>query len=98
MKEFWTCGPFKDCVDRLNLANFKMEQMRVFLDLLEEDKANQDIVKNGLPREQLLATLVQLDIDKKMAILLGVPDGTKEKTNEISRKTVFEPIHKKSTE
>jgi hypothetical protein len=94
MKEFWTCGPFKDANDRWKQSAFNIGQMQVFMELLEEEKSNQELIKNGSDDEQQLAILMQLDIDKKMKILLGVPDGTKEKANEILRKTIFKPINK----
>ena len=98
MKDFWTCGPFKECNDRMENMAFRIEQMRIFMELLEEDKSNQDLVENGSDDERLLASMVQLDIDNKIAILLGVPDGREEKTDEISRETVLEFIDKRSAE
>ena len=35
MKGFWTCGPFKEAEDRREQAQFRMEQMQQFLDILE---------------------------------------------------------------
>ena len=96
MKDFWTCGPFKECVDRLDLMAFKIGQTNALLALLEEDKANQELANNGSADEQVLAALIQIDIDNKMSILLGVSDGTEEKTNEISREAVLEFISQKS--
>tara|TARA_R110002153_G_scaffold273689_1_gene445270 strand:+ start:1024 stop:1320 length:297 start_codon:yes stop_codon:yes gene_type:complete len=98
MKEFWTCGPFKDANDRWKQAAFNIGQMQVFMELIEEEKSNQELIKNGSADEQQLAILIQLDIDKKMKILLGVPDGTKEKADEIFGKTVFESIDKRPKE
>ncbi len=98
MKEFWTCGPFKEANDRWKQAAFNIGQMQVFMELLEEEKFNQELIKNGSANEQRLAILMQLDIDKKMEILLGVPDGTKAEVDEILGKTIFKSIDKRPKE
>jgi hypothetical protein len=98
MSEFWTCGPFKESVERSKRTAFRMEQMKILMDILEENKINQELMENGTPDEQLLATMIQSDIDKKIGILLGVPDGREKKTDEISREAVLEFIDKGPTE
>ena len=94
MKEFWTCGPFKAINDRCAQTAFNIAQTQVFVELLEEEKLNQELIKNGSAEARQLASLLQLDIDKKMQILLGVPDGTKATNDEILGKTVCKPIDK----
>ena len=98
MKDFWTCGPFKECNDRMENMAFRIEQMRIFTELLEEDKSNQNVIENGSAEEKLLASMIQLDIDKKMATLLGVPNGREKKVDEISGETVLEFIDKRPAE
>ena len=78
MKGFWTCGPFKEAEDNLARMVFRAEQMKVFMDVLEEAEQIEKILETGTTEEKLLASLVQLDIDKKLDILLGVPDGNEE--------------------
>ena len=98
MSEFWTCGPFKESVERSKRMAFRMEQMKILMDILEENKINQEFMENGSEDEQLLATMIQTDIDKKIGILLGVPDGTEKKADEISREAILEFIDKGPTE
>ena len=83
MKGFWTCGPFKEATDRLERMVFRAEQMEVFMKLLEEDKQNQEIIASGSLDEQLIAKMIQIDIDKKMATILGVPSGNEKENDEI---------------
>ena len=93
MKNFWTCGPFKEANDNLAKMIFKAEQMKVFMETLEEAKAIDKIIKNGTKEEQLLASMMKLDVDKKLDILLGIPDGRHEEENdEISREALLESI------
>ena len=78
--------------------SFRAEQMKVFMDILEEDKANQKLLLSGSLDEQAVAAMIQLDIDKKIAILLGIPDGYEEKNDEISREALLELIRKGTEE
>ena len=98
MKGFWTCGPFKEIHERIERMSFRAEQMKVFMDILEEDKANQKLLLSGSLDEQAVAAMIQLDIDKKIAILLGIPDGYEEKNDEISREALLELIRKGTEE
>jgi len=95
MKGFWTCGPFKEMEDRRENMAYRMEQMEIFLKVIEEDKNNQEIIASGSFDEKMIASLIQLDIDKRMAILLGVPDGNEKTNDEISRETLLELIRKR---
>ena len=96
MKSFWTCGPFKAAHDRVAMMAFRGEQMKVFLDILEEDEVNQELMRSGSLDEQLVAAMVQSDIDKKIAIILGIPDGHEKKNDEISRETLLELVRKRT--
>ena len=84
MKGFWTCGPFKEAEERLERMVFRIEQMKMFLEILEEDKNNQEIIVSGSLDEKLVASMVQQDIDNKIATILGIPNGNEEKDDEIS--------------
>jgi len=92
---FWTCGPFKETIDRVERMAFRAEQMKLFLDILEEDQKNQELLVSGSFDEKLVATMVQQDIDKKMATILGIPNGNEETNDEISRETLLELIGKR---
>ena len=91
---FWTCGPFKEAIDRAQKMAFKAEQMKLFLELLEEDQKNKELLTSGSLDEKLIAQMVQLDIDKKVATILGIPDGHEETNDEISREALLESIRK----
>ena len=98
MKGFWTCGPFKEIHDRMERMSFRAEQMKVFMDILEEDRINQELLLSGSLDEQVIAAMIQSDIDKKIAILLGIPHGNEEKNDEISREALLELVRKRSEE
>ena len=92
MKGFWTCGPFKEANDRLDMMVFRAEQMKVFMEVLEEHEQIEKILESGSPDEKLLARLMKLDIDKKLEILIGVPDGYEEENDEIPREAILESL------
>ena len=94
MNGFWTCGPFKEAADKLNLMVFKAEQMRVFMETVEEAKKIEELIENGDPNEKLIASLMKLDIDKKLETLIGVPDGYEETNDEISGETILESLER----
>lgn len=92
MKEFWTCGPFKKANDNLQKMIFRAEQMKVFMETLDESKRLDDLIVNGTTEEKLLAAMMKLDVDKQIDTLLGIPDGNEKENAEISRETVFESL------
>ena len=94
MKGFWTCGPFKEANDRLERMVFRVEQMRVFMEVLEEHEKIEEVLETGTPDEKLLAGLMKLDIDKKLEVLIGVPDGYEEKNDEVPRETILESLER----
>ena len=98
MKGFWTCGPFKEIHERIERMSFRAEQMKVFMDILEEDKRNQKLLLSGSLDEQAVAAMIQLDIDKKIAIILGIPHDYEETNDEISREALLELIRKGTEE
>ena len=89
---FWTCGPFKQAQDGLEIMVFKAQQMKVWMEALEESKRIEEILEKGTPDEKLLAAMLKLDIDKKLEALIGVPDGYETKNDEISREAILESI------
>jgi len=89
---FWTCGPFKEAADKLEYMVFKAEQIRIFMEVLEESKKVEEILKSGTPDEKLIASLLKLDIDKKLEILIGVPDGYEKKNDEVLGETILESL------
>lgn len=92
MKEFWTCGPFKKSADNLEMMIFKAEQMKIFMDILEESKKIDELILKGTDDEKLLASLMKLDVDQKLETLIGIPDGNEKKITEISREAIFESL------
>jgi len=94
MKGFWTCGPFKEANDRLERMVFRAEQMKVFMEVLEEHEQIEKVLETGSPDEKLLAGLMKLDIDKKLDVLIGVPDGYEEENDEVPRETILESLER----
>ena len=94
MKGFWTCGPFKEANDRLEMMVFRAEQMRVFMEVLDEHEKIEEVLETGSPDEKLLAGLMKLDIDKKLEVLIGVPDGYEEENDEVPRETILESLER----
>ena len=94
MSGFWSCGPFKELEDRLADISHKAERMRLFLEILEESAQNQKLLDESTSeQEKLLASLAKLDIDKRMNIILGVPEnGSEEKDDEILREILLKRI------
>ena len=92
MKGFWTCGPFKQAVDNLEMMVYRAEQARIFMETLDEAQKIDDLIENGTKEEKLLASMMKLDIDKKIEILIGLPDGYEKKDDEISGETILESL------
>ena len=92
MKEFWTCGPFKKANDDLQKMIFRAEQMKIFMETLDESKRIDEIIETGTVEEKLLASMMKLDIDKQIDTLLGIPDGNEKENAEISRETILESL------
>ena len=92
MSSFWTCGPFKEAADKLNQMIFKAEQTAKFMEVLDELKNLDEVIDNdeANSEDKILAALMRLDLEKKLEILIGVPDGHKEEDDEVSGKAVLE--------
>ncbi len=94
MKEFWTCGPFKKANDDLQKMIFRAEQMKLFLETLEESERIDELIEEGTSEEKLLASLMKLDVDKKLETLIGIPDGNEETITEVSGETILESLER----
>ena len=92
MKNFWTCGPFKETQDKMEMMAYKAEQMKIFMDTLEELKRIEEIIQDGSQEEKIIASMMKLDVDKKLKILIGVPDGYEEENDEIFGKAILESL------
>ena len=92
--KFWTCGPFKEANDRLDLMVFKAEQMKIFMETLDEVNKVDEIIQNGTLDEKLLASMIKLDVDKKLETLIGIPDGHKEQDDEILGETILKSLQR----
>ena len=68
--------------------------MKVFLDTLEEAERIDEIIETGTKEEKLIASMMKLDVDKKIETLIGVPDGNEEKDAEISGETILESLER----
>lgn len=90
--KFWTCGPFKEANDRLDTMVFRAEQMRIFMETLEEINKVDEIIENGTLDEKLLASMIKLDVDKKLETLIGIPDGYEEKNDEVLGETILKSL------
>ena len=95
---FWTCGPFKKAHDDLNSFVYNAERIRVWTETLEEALQVDEIIENGTPDEKLLASMMKLDIDRRLEVLIGVGDGHEETDDEIPRETILESIKRISKE
>ena len=92
--KFWTCGPFKEAADKLEMMVFKAEQMRIFMETLEESQKVEELIVSGSLEDKLVASMVKLDIDKKLETLIGIPDGYEEENDEISGETILESLER----
>jgi len=90
--KFWTCGPFKEAADKLEMMVFKAEQMRIFMETLEESQKVEELIVSGSLEDKLVASMVKLDIDKKLETLIGIPDGYEEENDEIPREAILESL------
>ena len=79
MKGFWTCGPFKQAEDNLEMMVFKAEQNKKLMDILEELKKIEKIIKEGTEEERLMALLMKVDYETKLDVLLGINNGYEKK-------------------
>lgn len=93
MKGFWTCGPFKEIEDRRSLAQFRMEQMEKFLDILENLKKIENQIVSGSLEEKYIGLLMENDIEKDLHTILGIEkDDGEEKDTEVLGKAILESL------
>jgi len=91
---FWTCGPFKEVVDRIEIANFKMMQTMLLQDIIKELQHTEDLIENGTIDEKILAAMMHADIESKLSTILGIPnnDNGQTKSNEVLGETIRESL------
>jgi len=93
MKDFWTCGPFKEAQDRLENAAWKLEQTSLLWSIIEEYKEIEKQLVTGTVEEKLLASLMKIENEKRLNIILGITeDGNKEANDEIFGEAILESI------
>jgi len=90
MKGFWTCGPFKEAIDRQERVAFKMEQMTKFMDILENLEKIEGQIASGSIEDKYLGLLMREDAERDLRIILGIEDDRQEEDSEILRKTILE--------
>ena len=84
----WTCGPFAKVLRDLEMFTFKMMQTAKFQEVLEEIEQTKEVLKNGTEQEKILATLLQLDLEQKLMLLIGGKDYVETKDYKIPRETI----------
>lgn len=91
---FWTCGPFKEANDRLEIVQFKMMQQMLFQDIIKELQQIENLIENGTIDEKILAAMMHPDIESKLNTILGIPDNDdgQTKSDEVFRETIFKSI------
>ena len=92
MKGFWTCGPFKEAEDRRDQAQFRMEQMQQFLDILENLHKIEEKIMSGSLEEKYLGLMMKEDIEKDLDIILGIENERKETNTEILGEAILKSL------
>ena len=91
--KFWTCGPFKEVEDRIELANFKIAQQMMLQSILDELESINELYEKGTTDEMLLAAMMKPDVEKKLNTILGIEnDDGQAKSDEILRETILKSI------
>jgi hypothetical protein len=91
--KFWTCGPFKEAEDKLELMSFLMTRQVLFEEIIKELGQIDNLIEHGAPDEKLLASMMKPQIEAKLYTILGIQDGDGQtESNEVPRKTVLESI------
>lgn len=98
MKGFWTCGPFKEVEDRRALAQFRMEQMEKFLDILENLKKIEGQIVSGSLEEKYLGLMMKGDVEEDLNTILGIENERKEKDTEVLGKAILESLTRSTEE
>lgn len=98
MKGFWTCGPFKEAEDRREQAQFRMEQMQQFLDILENLHKIEEKIMSGSLEEKYLGLMMKGDAEKDLDTILGIENERKETDTEILGKTILESLTRPTEE
>ena len=98
MKGFWTCGPFKEVEDRRSLAQFRIEQMEKFLDILENLKKIENQIVSGSLEEKYLGLMMKGDVEEDLNTILGIENEREEKDTEVLGKTILESLTRTAKE
>lgn len=91
----WTCGPFAEAERRVEMFAFRVVQQEKLQEILSELEKVKEIIDTGTTEEKLLASMLQLELEQNLYILLGVDDGQTE-NSEIFGKTIPEFIAKRT--
>ena len=91
---FWTCGPFLEIQQRRELINFKITQQMVLQSILDELQSVEEVIESGNSEEQLVASMMKLEIEAKLYTILGISDDGNRQTesDEILRETILKSI------
>ena len=92
MKGFWTCGPFKEAEDRRELAQFRIEQMDKFMDILENLKKIEDQIVSGSLEEKYIGLMMKEDVEQDLNTILGIENEREEKDTEILGEAILESL------
>ena len=93
MKNFWTCGPFKEAQDRLEKSIWRMEQVSLLMEIIDEHKELERQLVIGTVEEKLLASLMKIENEKRLNLILGITeDGNEETNDEVSGEAILESI------
>ena len=98
MKGFWTCGPFKKAEERRELAQFRIEQMEKFMDILENLKKIEDQIVSGSLEEKYIGLMMKGDVEQDLNTILGIENEREEKDTEIFREAILESLTRTTEE
>ena len=84
----WTCGPFAEVRKNIEIFNFQASQTAKFQEILDELNNAELLIKSGTDQEKIWATMLYLDLENKLMLLIGGKDYVEETDNKISRKTI----------
>ena len=98
MKGFWTCGPFKEAEDRRERAQFRMEQMDKFLDILKNLEIIEDKIMSGSLEEKYIGLMMKADVEQDLNIILGIENERKETDTEILGEAILESLTRPTEE
>tara|TARA_B100001250_G_C19800596_1_gene790857 strand:+ start:693 stop:983 length:291 start_codon:yes stop_codon:yes gene_type:complete len=89
---FWTCGPFKDIEDNIELRSYRMIRQNKLQELLKELEQAKSILETGDLEDKLVGSMMKLDVEHRLNILLGIEEDGSEQNIKIPGKAVSELI------